>query len=145
LARRTIIALPAGFTAFHGLAVPVQAAPPAPAHTDSVLLALCRRFMSLERRLFRISSAMIDASEARDRPREDELQNVYRRFIPYSHQLMAEIMDLRATTSDGVRAKAEVICTRINYSSEGGPLGESFPIWSLCRDLLGYEPTESVA
>ncbi|MFC7552643.1 hypothetical protein ACFQU7_10830 [Pseudoroseomonas wenyumeiae] len=98
----------------------------------------------MERRINRLTAVMLDANSAGDKERENRFYNAATRFVPGQHQLLDELMSLRATTPGGLRAKAEVLATRVMYETRESPMGEYLPIWSICRDLLGYEPTEGV-
>ena len=142
VSHREAIALPAGLAALHALAVPYTAAS-VPQGADRELLALCRRFMSVERRMNRLLAAAQAAREAGDVDRASHLSGVQGRRLHYSQALMAEVMNLAATTPGGLCAKAEVLATTIQYEWSGGPAWESLGVWSLCRDLLGHEPTEN--
>jgi hypothetical protein len=141
---RSVIALPAGFAALHALPVPAQAAPPA-ADPDRELLALCRRYMSLERRQNRLTERQFDANEAGDKELEERLFRIQKRYVPYQHWLLAEIVDAAPQTPPGLRAKARVFMSRVQRDLDGNPMGDEGPLWSLCRDLLGHDPWEGAA
>lgn len=141
---RSVIALPAGFLAWHALPVPAQAAPPA-ADADRNLLALCRRFMSLERRQGILFDRECEAQQAGDKDLADWLSDVQRSYVPYHHQLKAEIVDTKPQTTEGLHAKARVFMSLVQRDLDGDALGDDGPLWSICRDLLGYDPWEGAA
>jgi hypothetical protein len=145
VSRREAIALPAGLAALHALAVPAAASGPPVCDPDHELLALCRRFASIERRMNRLMVALIAANRAGDEALESDLSAASVRHLPYQQRLLAKVMDLRATTPAGLRAKAEVLASTIQYQGERTAVWEHFAVWSVCRDLLGREPAESDA
>jgi hypothetical protein len=141
---RSAIALPAGFAAPHALPVPVQAAPPA-AGPDRELLALCRRYMSMERRQNILFDKECEAEEAGNRDLARWLSDVQRSYVPYQAALRDEIVDIKPETQAGFQAKARVFMTWVPRNLDGRPCGDFGPLWSLCRDLLGYDPGEGAA
>ncbi|MCG7360820.1 hypothetical protein MHZ93_06100 [Roseomonas sp. ACRSG] len=141
---RSVIALPAGFLALHTLPVPAQAAPPA-ADPDRDLLALCRRYMSLERRQNLLTERQFAANEAGNKALEDRVFRIQKRYVPHHQEILAEIVDAEPKTPAGMRAKARVFMTRVQRDLDGNPMGDEGPLWSLCRDLLGYDPGEGAA
>jgi hypothetical protein len=138
---RSVIALPAGFMALHALPVPAQAAPPA-ADPDADLLALCRRYMSLERRQNLLTERMFEADEAGDKALSERLFRMQKRCVPLQHAIMSEIVDAEPKTPAGIRAKARVFMTRVQRDLDGTAMRDEGPLWSICRDLLGYDPGE---
>jgi hypothetical protein len=140
---RSVIALPASFVALHAMPAPAQAAPPADA--DRELLALCRRFMSLERRQGTLFEQECKAEQEGNRDLARQLSDVQRSYVPYHHQLKAEIVDTEPQTTEGLQAKARVFMTLVQRDLDGDALGDDGPLWSLCRDLLGYDPGEGAA
>jgi hypothetical protein len=141
---RSVIALPAGFAALHALPVPAQAAPPA-AYPDRELLSLCRRYMSLERRQKLLSERMFSADEEGDKALSERLFRMQKRYVPYHQDLLDEIVDAKPQTKPGLRAKARVFMSRVQRDLDGNPMGDEGPLWSICRDLLGYDPGEGAA
>ncbi|RKK03304.1 hypothetical protein EBE87_27735 [Pseudoroseomonas wenyumeiae] len=139
-----MIALPVGFVALHALPVPAQAAPPA-AETDAELLALCRRYMTAERRYTFLCDQEEIAQEAGQKEREARIGDLIRRAVEYQQDLLAQIVDTPARTVGGVRAKAKVCMSRVQTWATGSVMESDQPMWSLCRDLLGYDPGESAA
>jgi hypothetical protein len=138
---RSVIALPAGFVALHALAVPAAAAPPA-ASADRDLIALCRRYMSIERR----QNILFERERAAEMDGDKELARWLHssqcHYASYQSDILDEIVDAEPKTAEGLRAKARVCMSRVNRSSDGDPLDADTPLWSLCRDLLGHDPGE---
>jgi hypothetical protein len=141
---RSVIALPAGFAALHALPVPAQAAPP-PANADTELLSLCRRYMSMERRQNLLFDKECEAEQAGNRDLAHWLSDVQRSYVPYQAGLRDEIVDIQPQTQAGFQAKARVFMTWVPRNLDGSPCGDFGPLWSLCRDLLGYDPGEGAA
>jgi hypothetical protein len=141
---RSVIALPAGFMALHALPHPVMASPPNRSD-DADLLALCRRYMSLERRQNLLTERMFEADEAGDKALSERLFRMQKRYVPYHQDLLDEIVDAKPQTKPGLRAKARVFMSRVQRDLDGNPMGDEGPLWSLCRDLLGYDPGEGAA
>ena len=128
LSRRAALSLPAF------LAVPAAAvALPSP---DAELLSLCQRYLSLNRRMDRLADGMFAAQAQGNKLRSDALLEAQRHFVPYGQTLMAEVMGRPALTNAGLRAKASVAMTRVDLSSDGTPLPDDEPLWSICQDLL---------
>jgi hypothetical protein len=138
---RSIIAQSASSRAPHALTVPNQAVPPA-ADADAGLLSLCRRYQSMEGRQNLLFDEECKAQEVGDKDLERWLVAVQRRYVPYQHRLMADIVDAKPKTQAGVLAKASVFMAWVPRDLDGSPAGDFGPLWSLCRDVLGYDPGE---
>jgi hypothetical protein len=138
---RSVIALPAGFAALHALPHPVLASPPGRSD-DADLLSLCRRYLSLERRQKLLSERMFSADEEGDKALSERLFRMQKRYVPYHQDLLDEIVDAKPQTPAGIRAKARVFMTRVQRDLDGTAMRDEGPLWSLCRDLLGYDPGE---
>jgi hypothetical protein len=144
---RSVIALPAGLAALIAL--------PASAKTDKLssfahdpdadLLSLCRRYMSMERRQNILFDKECEAEEAGNRDLARWLSDVQRSYVPYQAGLRDEIVDIKPETQAGFQAKARVFITWVPRNLDGRPCGDFGPLWSLCRDLLGYDPGEGTA
>jgi hypothetical protein len=109
---------------------------PAASGDDAEILRLLAEWLPLQRRYFVLSDRtaemdLIPAEIAR------ELSHV----VTAQHDLAEEMADLRATTFEGLRAKATVLLAYSGYL-EGGerPLWDNHDTllgWSIARDLMG--------
>ena len=131
LSRRTALALPAR------LASSAAAASIPAVSLDRDLLALCRRFMTLECRRDRLLAWQEAADAEGDQALCHRIWEAQVRTVPYYQHLLPEIMALPAQTRQGLLAKAGVACRRIQYQADLEPKSDGVPLWSLCRDLLG--------
>jgi len=109
---------------------------PAANGDDAEILRLFAEWLPLQRRYHVLNDVIGDG---RDLPAERELSHV----VTAQHDLAEEMADLRATTLEGVRAKATVLLSYSGYL-EGGekPLWDNHDTllgWSMARDLLGDE------
>lgn len=133
----------AGFTALAGIAAVAIAKPDAqavePQGADADLIALCDRFIELERQ--KLASYGRDPrgiSPAEERAIDDkERQPIWRE----QEELVAAMVEARATTLDGFRARARAL---VVYDQQGWADEEishgQFPggmNFALVRDLVG--------
>ena len=116
---------------------------PAATGDDAEILRLFAEWLPLERRYRFLSDPLADMH---DIPAEidHELCHV---ITPGLHDLTEEIADLRATTLEGLRAKATVLLSYSGYL-EGGksPIWTNHDAlmgWSIARDLLGDEAAKA--
>jgi hypothetical protein len=131
ISRRAAFSLPALLaSSAAGASMPV-------ADPDRELVALCGRFMSLQRRLDLLVAHQETADSAGDEALCNRIWKAQVRVVPYYSQLLAEIMALPSHTRPGLLAKAGVACQRIQYRADLAPWSDDAPLWSLCRDLLG--------
>ncbi len=140
----------AGFTTLAGIAAVAIAKPDAQAvevlptthGADAALIALCDRFTSLEQAID--ASYEAGAGRGQTMAEEDAVEQAERDPLRRQQaKLLPQIVDARATTLDGFRARARAIMT---YDKEGlkrqeinsGPVPGGMA-WALVRDLVGEE------
>ena len=101
------------------------------------------------RRLIAGSSAALLAGSAiaTSSHGETKLPAATGELVPAQHDLAEKIADLRATTLDGLRAKATVLLAYTGYRMDGAsPLWDNHDElmgWSIARDLLGAEAAKA--
>ena len=132
----------AGFTALAGIAAAAIATPDAVAvehGADAALIALCNRFIDLERQLRASYDRQPQGISCQE---EGAIEDRERKPIRAEQEdLVASIIEARATTLDGFRARARAL---VAYDQQGwadeeishGPFpgGMNF---ALVRDLIG--------
>jgi hypothetical protein len=106
---------------------------------DAEILRLFAEWLPLQQRYRFLSDHTPETAEI-----DHELRDV---LVPAQHVLAEEIADLRASTLEGLRAKATVLLSYSGYL-EGGesPLWDNHDElmgWSIARDLLGAEAAKS--
>jgi hypothetical protein len=134
--RRLIAGSSAALLASAALATSVHGEPKFPAANGDAaeILRLFAEWLPLQRRYHVLSDQIGDG---RDIPAEHELSHV----VTAQHDLAEKMADLRATTFEGLRAKATVLLSHSAYLAGGErSIWENHDEllgWSIARDLLG--------
>ena len=142
-ARRRELLGAAGISGFAAVAVagfarPADPAVPARPSPDAELIALCVRFDDLERRIRATYGSLgntLDDEDAEDLLREP-LQQAQK-------PLFERIMNLRATTIEGHRARAAMLRLwhdQLEGKGRSGGYWADRMAWALVRDVLGETP-----
>ena len=115
---------------------------PAASGDDAEILRLLAEWLPLQRRYHVISdhTAEMDLIPA-------DIAHELSRVVTAQHDLAEELAELRATTFEGLRAKATVLLAYSGYL-EGGerPLWDNHDTllgWSMARDLMGDEAAKA--
>jgi hypothetical protein len=107
---------------------------------DAEIERLFTEWLPLRRRYRFLEDRITEMDDMHDIPGEidHELRHV---VVPAQHDLAEKIAGLRATTLEGLRAKAAVLLGYVGYHENGeSPLWDNHDElmgWSIARDLLG--------
>jgi hypothetical protein len=120
-------------TAAHG--APVAA--PVAGGDDAELLALHAEWKPLRRRYLQLNRENADVVHI-----PPEVDAEIDALVPAMADVAERVADLRATTTDGLKAKAAILLSYSGYMADGSPLytnHDELLGWSIARDLLGDE------
>jgi hypothetical protein len=109
---------------------------------DAEILRLFAEWLPLHRRYRFLGDY---TAEMRDIP--TEIDHELSHIVTAQHDLAEEMADLRATSFEGLRAKATVLLSYSQYQIDGeNPFWSNYDEllgWSLARDLLGEEAAKA--
>ena len=123
-----------------GAAIATRAAASPASGDDAEIGRLFADWQPLRRRYRLLEDRITEMDDIHDIPAEidHELRHV---VVPAQHDLAEKIANLRATTLEGLRAKATVLLGYVGYREDGeSPLWDNHDEllgWSIARDLLG--------
>jgi hypothetical protein len=136
--RRLIAGSSAALFAGAALATSVHAEPkfPAASGDDAQILRLLAEWLPLQRRYHALSDHTAEMD-----PVPAEIARELSHVVTAQHDLAEEMAELRATTLEGLRAKAAVLLSYSSYLADGERLlwenHDELMGWSIARDLLG--------
>lgn len=107
------------------------------ASSDAELIALCRQYLAIEAEYDRLFDLQCEAEEEDDKATKDVVSAQISGLVPKLGQVLGDLMEVPATTAEGLRMKARVMLKRVQEDSEGNCLGqEDHVMWSVANDIL---------